>query len=281
MKHHQLANTLEAYSSACNYVTEFVLTNYYLKQTNLNKNYYNDLWKRFGFSKRMSRSVIVTVNDNCQKVIKGLSQPAILESLGHCKITIDIYDSIRLEAWKLLINNGLTSLPVDLMKIAHNAGIKIVKDSDVKLLKDSECGRCVFVDFYNCWFIVIDDSVPIEEKRFIIAHELGHIFLWHELTKQSLWSLDEKEIQYDPEIEKQADLFAIHITAPLPKLRALRIHSALEIANKCIIPPTIALFLEQYILKLQVDEDMCLHTIEHSVYELFKNNIELMKKRTC
>ena len=90
----------------------------------------------------------------------------------------------------------ITEYPVDLLKIARSAGIRVLRNSDVHTLQTNEYGKC-YVSGKDC-IIVYDDTQVLETKRFIVAHELGHIFLDHRREHE----------RFARHIEKQADLFA-------------------------------------------------------------------------
>ena len=85
-----------------------------------------------------------------------------------------VYAHCRDSAWRCLIDFDVRELPVKVVAIARRAGIRVVKDSDVGELRRDEYGASI--KCADSWTIVYDDSLPAEESRFVIAHELGHIF---------------------------------------------------------------------------------------------------------
>ena len=89
-----------------------------------------------------------------------------------------VYAHCRDSAWRCLIDFDVRELPVKVVAIARRAGIRVVKDSDVGELRRDEYGASI--KCADSWTIVYDDSLPAEESRFVIAHELGHIFLGHD-----------------------------------------------------------------------------------------------------
>ena len=52
-----------------------------------------------------------------------------------------IYKDIRNAAWQCLLDFEIDTLPVDVLKIAKVAGIRVIKNSVVKILKDEEKAR--------------------------------------------------------------------------------------------------------------------------------------------
>ena len=277
----QIITNIGSYKNACNFVTEFVLTNRYLKQVNKTMGLNIDLQKRFKVSPQTSHTVINTVSEEFQNLLAEKKQSEIsIDSLDYKsennEFTIDIYDSIRLRAWKCLIDNNITKLPVDLFKIVQKFNIEVFYDSKVEILKSSERGRCLIIN--DRQVIILDDKLPREQIRHELAHELGHIILYPDHVNYKLWSLDKKEVKLTPEEERQVSMFAIHATAPLPLLRAEGINHSLQIANKCNIPPEIAIIVAQYIKAICVDEDIRLNAVEQSLYDELQINIDLLKR---
>ena len=89
------------------------------------------------------------------------------------------YKEARDVAWRVLIDNNIRELPVPIVQIAKNNGITIVKDSEAKLLSPGVSGMSILEN--GKWYIVYNDRENTGRRRFTIAHELGHIFLGHEL----------------------------------------------------------------------------------------------------
>ena len=96
-----------------------------------------------------------------------------------------IYKDVRNSSWQCLLDFKLTKLPIDILKITRLAGIKVIRNSIVDDLLPGENGKAYFDGKW--WRIIYNDLNSTELSRFTIAHELGHIFLGHELThKKSL-----------------------------------------------------------------------------------------------
>ena len=138
-----------------------------------------------------------------------------------------IYKNVRNAAWQCLVDNNITSLPVDLMKIANTAGIKVLKNSEASLLAGNESGICVYAG--DTWYVVYDDEATSGRRRMIIAHELGHIFLGHERGRLEISPTKAKRA------EEEADAFAARLLAPSCVLWGLDIHLAEEIETLCNI----------------------------------------------
>ena len=191
------------------------------------------------------------------------------------RLIYGIYRNVRNAAWQCLIDNGIDSLPVDLLKIAKNAGIKVVKNTDVGLLAGNEIGAC----FHNYdgeeWFLVYDDEATVGRRRLAIAHESGHIFLGHELTAGT----NGNTFNYcKPQSETQADAFAARLLCPACVLWGLNIHTAADIAEICGTSIAEAKKRATRMEVLYERQKFLTTPLERKLYEQFKDYIENNKK---
>lgn len=105
---------------------------------------------------------------------------------------------------------------LDMCRLAHSLGIdKIVFNSNVQMLKPSQYGIItIYAD--NKTAIVLRDELEREEKRFTLAHEIGHYclhvrslegnyFIWNSTT-----------------IEQEAEIFAAALMYLLDQRTAQR-----------------------------------------------------------
>ena len=186
-----------------------------------------------------------------------------------------IYKNVRNAAWQCLIDNKITSLPVDLLRIADSAKIKIIKNSDVNILSGGESGAA-FLDYdSNDWYIIYDDECNAGRRRFTIAHELGHIFLGHELVNGHHGrTINTKK----PQSESQADVFASRLLAPACVLWGLNLHKADEIANICNISKAAANVRAERMAELYKPGKFLTSPLEKQVFEQFRAFIEETKK---
>ena len=143
-----------------------------------------------------------------------------------------IYKGIREAAWICLRDAEIDRLPVDVLKIARTAGIRVVRNSLAHILKRDELAKS-FYDGRN-WLIVYDDSRSTVESRLTVAHELGHILLGHDM-KHTLYAYA-KEFDKKPKSEQQADMFALRLLCPACVLWKLDLHTPEEIARYCRVP---------------------------------------------
>ena len=127
-----------------------------------------------------------------------LSLPSTMRGLSEVNCEINVFDRYRIEhaAKKCMEHFAVDPKRVELQKIIKGAKIHLVRNSDVTELTATQRGLCM-TDGKD-WCVVYDDTLPAAERRFTVAHELGHIFLRHDEVYHNLHLLREKE----------ADLFA-------------------------------------------------------------------------
>lgn len=143
-----------------------------------------------------------------------------------------IYKGIRDGAWLCLLSNKIDRLPVNVLKIAREANIKVVRNSDVDdLLPDEEAKT-----YYDGkkFIIIYNDLNDTVVSRFAIAHELGHIFLGHITTHTKFANV--REFGKKPKAEQQADMFALRLLCPACVMMKLGMRSAEDISLSCRIP---------------------------------------------
>ena len=147
-----------------------------------------------------------------------------------------IYRRVRNSAWHCLIDFKVNRLPIDVVGIARSAKIHVVKNS---LVNDLEAGeRAKTYNDAGRWTIIYDDRLSTEQARYILAHELGHIFLGHEL--QHAKYVGKQEVKQTPAAEKHASAFAVRLLCPACVLWRMNLHTADEIARYCRIEPALA-----------------------------------------
>lgn len=181
-----------------------------------------------------------------------------------------LYKKARNAAWQALIDNKISSLPVDVVKIANDNGISILKNSEANELRDGEVG----VSLYDGdeWFVIYDDTVKsIGRKRFTIAHELGHIFLGHPLIA----GYHKRSVDLNiPSTENEANIFASRLLAPACVLWGLNLHTAEEIAAACNISMSAATNRAERMEELYRRNKFLTSPLEKEVYNQFRDFIE-------
>ena len=184
------------------------------------------------------------------------------------------YKKARDASWQALIDNKVDSLPVDVVRVANNNGITLLKNSKVNELRSSEAGISVFDG--SEWFIVYDDIANLGRKRFTIAHEFGHIFLGHEMINghhgRRMFDISK------PQVETEADIFASRLLAPACVLWGLGIGSAKDIESVCGISTTAAKIRAERMRVLYARGKFLTSPLERQVFEQFRGFIEKTKK---
>ncbi|MBQ8171594.1 MAG: ImmA/IrrE family metallo-endopeptidase [Oscillospiraceae bacterium] len=138
-----------------------------------------------------------------------------------------------MNAAKILLNAGITTLPVDLKRIAES--------NDIKIVDYESCAECYNIDIaeiyrrispYGFSFMAEGRYVcAINEKacgkrrrRWTLAHELAHVLLGH---------VSGVHQEYSGQTENEADRLAAQLLAPLSVLHFCGVSSAAEIARLC------------------------------------------------
>ena len=186
-----------------------------------------------------------------------------------------IYQNVRNSAWQCLLDFQINSVPVDVLRIATEANIHVIKNSLIQDLLPGEFGKAYFNGWK--WIIIYDDLQPTVVSRFTIAHELGHIFLGHHLAYIKYSEIH--EFQNSGKAEEQANAFAQRLLCPACVLWGLNLHTAEEIAQYCRVPPEIATLRAQRMKTLYQRGKFLTDPLEQAVYNNF-NFSNLNKKLT-
>lgn len=179
------------------------------------------------------------------------------------------YRHVRDAAWQTLIDYNVQRLPVSLNDICSLAGIILLKNSTAHKLQEGEFG--VSVKQKGKWYIIFDDSDTIQRVRFTIAHELGHIFLGHEML---YGYYTRKNNIAKPAAETEADMFAARLLAPACVLWGIGAETAEDIAAVCNISYTAADIRSRRLAILRSRGKFLSSQLEKRVYENFSEFIQ-------
>lgn len=183
-----------------------------------------------------------------------------------------LYRKTRNAAWHTLIDNNICTLPVDTVTIAKENGVFIIKNLIADILQEDELGASIFDGSY--WYIVYDDTLTMSHKNYIIAHELGHIFLGHVHMPES----EENKKSGKSWKERDADMYAARLLSPACVLWGLNIHTANEIAGICEIPKDIANTRAKRMKELYSRNQFLKSPLERQVFKQFEDFIRLYKE---
>ena len=179
------------------------------------------------------------------------------------------YKDSRDLAWRVLLNEGVTELPVKVTKLCRDMGIRVQYYSP----KDDNDGYSTII--FGKPRIFVARSCSPERQRFTIAHELGHILLGH-VGKYRL--VNREPTGSDNPIEQAANVFASRLLAPACVLWALDARTPEEIAALCRISRQAAAFRAERMALLYQRNKFLTSPMERAVYEQFGDFIRKSAK---
>ena len=178
------------------------------------------------------------------------------------------YKESRNLAWQVLIQEGVSELPVNIVDICKRMGIR------VKFISPSGGGDGYTTMFLGIPYIFVSKDCTPERQRFTIAHELGHILLGH-VGRYEL--VNREPDPGDNPIEQAANVFASRLLALACVLWALDARTPEEIAALCRISRQSAAFRAER-MKLLYERGRFLSSpLERKVYEQFADFIRRHK----
>ncbi len=179
------------------------------------------------------------------------------------------YKNSRDLAWQILINEGVTELPVKVGALCRGMGISVsyfvpTGGNDGKSMIAGDRAR-----------ILISSQCSVERQRFTCAHELGHILLGHVGRYQLV---NREPDPKDNPIEQAANVFASRLLAPACVLWALDARTPEQIAKLCQISYQAASFRAERIALLYQRNKFLSSPLEQAVYQQFAGYIDRMRK---
>lgn len=174
------------------------------------------------------------------------------------------YKNSRDLVWRVILNEGVSELPVDVVSLCRSMGI------DVKWYQplDGNSGITVVIDGKPTIFVARHELR--QRQRFTIAHELGHILLGH-IGMHTL--VNREPSVNDNPIEQAANVFASRLLAPACVLWACGAYSAEDIMHICDISKTAAEYRAKRMTVLRQRGKFLIHPLEREVYKQFSNYI--------
>lgn len=172
------------------------------------------------------------------------------------------YRKARDKAWEVLLVAGIRELPVSISKIAKVYNILIYKYSDnIKYIKDNNLVDYMKKDGFMVGHkIFVNDKLPLQQIRFVIAHEIGHILLKHIFKDSS-------------ELEKQANAFASRILMPVCVLNELNVSTVEQIIRLCNVSKSSAKIRLERLNLLKKRNKFMTSDLEKQVLDNFKSYI--------
>ena len=164
-------------------------------------------------------------------------------------------------AWQILLNEGVTELPVKVGALCRQMGIALRYFTPKE--DDSDGYSTILGD--RAMIFVSDQCIPTRQ-RFTAAHELGHILLGH-VGKNQL--VNREPDPKDNPIEQAANVFASRLLAPACVLWALNARTSEEIAALCQISHQSASFRAERMALLYERNKVLSSPLERAVYHQF------------
>lgn len=186
------------------------------------------------------------------------------------------YQQARDASWKILLDCGVDSLPVDVLDIARQLGVRVFSyEQGARIIRRHKLQRIADrtdgFTFAVCGFPIVffNAGTSRQRARFTIAHELGHICLNHlEWNRPTV--VNREPGPHDNPRETAANQFAARLLAPACVLWALDIHTPEDIANLCDISLPAARFRADRMAELYRRQRFLTSPLEREVYEQFQ-----------
>lgn len=174
------------------------------------------------------------------------------------------YQNARDSVWQLLIDLGISELPVNTAEVCAELGIKLHYYEP-----DNES------DGMSCYIngephIFVSSAVSPERRRFTVAHEIGHIVLGH-VGKYEL--VNREPSLTDNPVEQAANVFASRLLAPACVLWGCNVRTADQIQELCKISRTAAEYREERMNELYKRNRFLTSPLERKVYSQFETFI--------
>ena len=175
------------------------------------------------------------------------------------------YKKSRDLSWKIILQEGIKELPVNVSALCRHMGI------DVKLYEPVDQNSGFTKVVFGRPVIYVSKLEPIRRQRFTAAHELGHI-LNGDLGKHKL--VNREPSPDDNPIEQAANVFASRLLAPACVLWGIGVQSAKEISELCDISMPAAEFRWERMKELYQRDKFLTSPLEREVYNRFSAFIE-------
>ena len=195
------------------------------------------------------------------------------------------YQNARDSAWNVLIECGISELPVRTSEICRHynwvlsdyaAGKRSIALLGLKQLKEKTDGFCAVTE--NHVYIFYDSSLPMGRQRFTIAHEIGHLVLGH--VGNGMATVENREPSGTERAEeRQANQFAARLLAPACVLHELGATTKEEIQRLCGISGQAAQFRAERMQELERRGRYYTSRLERQVARQFQSYIDVVRGR--
>ena len=192
------------------------------------------------------------------------------------------YQDARDAAWRALLRLEVRALPVDSAALARKLGMEVLpfpreEPRLAALAVRAGRGVCVSLRIKGVWHVFFRDGLGQDQRRFAIAHELGHLLLGHGTRSLApgvrTWRSQENagDLMDDPDDldDYAADIFAIRLLAPACVLHEMRVDQSGRVMALCGLPPRAAALRAERMQLLNRRDAFFTHPLERRVRDQF------------
>lgn len=167
------------------------------------------------------------------------------------------YQNSRNAAWKLLLDLDIQTLPVNPGEILKKIGIpfgtyrknqKLIQHYRLEKIAKTSSAFTLYIT--DVPIVLFDDTEMKERIRFSLAHELGHIICGH-LSHGQITLRNKEPSKGDDRIEREANMFAARLLAPVCVFHEVQIFDAERISEICGISMQSATFRSERLKLLE------------------------------
>lgn len=195
------------------------------------------------------------------------------------------YQAARDTAWRALLKITEKRLPVEPEALAAVLGVELhpfphpEENQRLWTLANQVRGVCVSLRIRGAWHIFMrDSSLDASQRRFAVAHELGHLLLGAETrllapgVRCFLSGDNQGDLMEDPQkmTDYAADIFAIRLLAPACLLHELGVDTPGDIMALCGLPPKAAALRAERMALLNRRNVFYANALERQVRDAFR-----------
>lgn len=194
------------------------------------------------------------------------------------------YKNARDAAWEMLIDCGISELPVSTSQIcehygwilrSYQGGLRSIELLGLTGLMEKTDGFCAVTK--NHVYIFYDRTMPVGRQRFTVAHEIGHLMLGHVGPGMATTQNREPTGTEKPE-EQQANQFAARLLAPACVLHEIGATAPEDIARFCGISKKAAEFRSARMRELEHRGKFYSHPLERQLISQFTSYIQAVRR---
>lgn len=179
------------------------------------------------------------------------------------------YKQCRDAAWRILLDTDVCTLPVSTLRICRRLDINVSYYD----LREGELGRIVMLNEKP--HILLRENMSNQMKRFVCAHELGHLMLEH-FSHGTFLTYTEEDRRKG--LENSASAFAMRIICPACVLWGCNARSTEDISRICGIEEDYARSRLRRMKQLYNREKFLTSSLEREVFDKFSPFIQKHNK---